>query len=232
MRLDKYISQCTNYSRKDVKRLVREGVVTVGGTVATDPSMHIGDDNAVAIGNETLHRTGPRYFMLNKPRGYVCATKDSEHPVVLDLLDEPNREKLQIAGRLDIDTTGLVLITDDGQWNHAITSPKKDCRKRYYLCTANDIPEDAAKKLSKGIMLDGEKNRTRPATLEMIHANEAWLTISEGKYHQIKRMLAALGNRVVELHRESIGEITLDETLAEGEYRPLTREEIDSIYRS
>lgn len=231
MRLDKYISQCTDYSRKDVKLLVKQGTVTVDGIVVTDAAMHIDNHQNVAIGTNKLHSVGPRYFMLNKPQGYVCATKDSDHPVVLDLLNEPNKDKLQIAGRLDIDTTGLVLITDDGQWNHAVTSPKRDCKKRYYICTADDIPEDAEKKFSRGIMLDGEKNRTRPATLEKIHSNEARLTICEGKYHQVKRMLAAIGNRVVELHREAIGDIKLDETLAEGEYRSLTKDEIDSIYQ-
>jgi len=150
--------------------------------------------------------------------------------VVLDLLDEPNREKLQIAGRLDIDTTGLVLITDDGKWNHAVTSPRRNCKKRYYLCTAEDIAEDAITKLNKGIMLKGEKQRTKPASLEILYKNEARLTISEGKYHQVKRMFAALGNHVDKLHREAIGAIELDTGLEEGEYRELSHEEVSSIY--
>ena len=229
MRLDKYISNTTDLSRKQVKRLLKEGIVQVDGTVATDPSLHIDPRQRVTIEGEELGSPGPRYFMLNKPAGYVCATRDSEHPVVLDLLDEPNLDKLQIAGRLDIDTTGLVLITDDGQWNHAITSPARSCATTYYVCTAEDIPDNAAEKFARGLMLDGDKRRTRPAVLEKLFANEARVTVTEGKYHQVKRMFAALGNRVEELHRERIGDIVLDGDLEEGEYRPLTAGEIESV---
>jgi len=229
IRLDKYVSQCTDYSRRDVKRLVKDGAILVDGVAASNAAMHIKPHQQVIVEDTVIGSLGPRYFMLHKPKGYICATKDGDHPVVLDLLDEPNKEKLQIAGRLDIDTTGLVLITDDGSWNHAITSPRRGCRKRYWVYTEDNIGDDAARKFAKGVMLHGEKQRTKPAVLELICANEARLTISEGKYHQVKRMFAALGNRVVELHREAIGSIELDPDLAEGEYRALTETEIDSI---
>jgi len=231
MRLDKFISQVTDYSRKDVKKLLKDGVVTLDGDPVADPARHISAAQTVMIGDQILTAAKPRYFMLNKPKGYVCATKDSEHLIVLDLLNEANKDKLQIAGRLDIDTTGLVLITDDGQWNHAITSPRKECNKRYYVCTADDIDPETQKKFANGVLLDGEKNRTKPAVLDLVFANEARLTISEGRYHQVKRMFAAVGNRVVELHREQIGGIALDPDLGEGEYRPLTDEEIASVYQ-
>jgi len=231
MRLDKYIGNTTDYSRKEIKRLLKAGLVTVDGDAVTDPSLHISPDQAIAIDGERLSTPGPRYFMVNKPKGYVCATKDSEHPIVLDLLDEPNKEKLQIAGRLDIDTTGLVLITDDGKWNHAITSPNRSCGKTYYVCTADDIAEETIARFARGIMLDGERRRTNPANLEILFSNEARLTINEGKYHQVKRMFGAMGNRVVELHRESVGEIVLDLDLEEGGYRALTPEEIASAFR-
>ena len=229
IRLDKYVSQCTDYSRRDVKRLVKRGAILVDGAAATDAAMHISADQQVSVEDVVIGSIGPRYFMLHKPKGYVCATKDGDHPVVLDLLDEPNKDRLQIAGRLDIDTTGLVLITDDGAWNHAVTSPRRGCEKRYLVYTADDIPDDAARKLAKGVMLHGEKQRTRPALLEQLCADEARLTISEGKYHQVKRMFAALGNHVEELHREAIGPIELDPDLEEGEYRPLTEMEISSV---
>lgn len=232
MRLDKFISQATDYSRKQVKRLLKEGAVTVAGEVARDPAMHIDEHCMVTVEGLELNAPAPRYFMLHKPLGYVSATRDSEHPVVLDLLDEPNKDKLQIAGRLDIDTTGLVLITDDGPWNHAVTSPRRDCAKIYHVVTADDIPESAVEKFARGIYLDGEKRRTKPATLERLYANEARLAIAEGKYHQVKRMFAAIGNRVEELHREAIGDITLDPDLEPGEYRPLTDSEIASVYQS
>jgi len=204
-------------------------VVTVDGQVIKDPSLIIRTDQAVMLEDGVLSAPGPRYFMLNKPRGYVCATKDREHPVVIDLLDEPRLDKLQIAGRLDIDTTGLVLITDDGQWNHAVTSPRRECNKVYYVCTADNISPETASRFERGVMLDGEKARTKPARMELICANEARLTISEGKYHQVKRMFAAVGNHVEELHREAIGGIVLDPDLAEGEYRALSDEEIASV---
>lgn len=229
MRLDKYISQVTNYSRAEVKRLIKAEAITVDGELEKNSAYKVSPEQTVAIDGEALEQPGNRYFMLNKPQGYVCATTDSEHPTVLDLIDEPNLDKLQIAGRLDIDTTGLVLITDDGKWNHAITSPKRDCNKIYYVCTARDISDDTAERFKEGVMLDGEIKPTQPATLEVLFSNEANLTISEGKYHQIKRMFAAVSNHVEELHRHTVGGIVLDEELEPGEYRALTQAEIDSI---
>nr|WP_255343186.1 16S rRNA pseudouridine(516) synthase RsuA [Microbulbifer sp. HZ11] len=229
MRLDKAVSQVTDLSRADVKRAARQERITVNGVAVTDPSAKISDTDELCLDGDILSAAGPRYFMLNKPLGYVCATKDGEHPIVLDLLDEPNLQKLHIAGRLDIDTTGLVLITDDGQWSHRIASPRHQCAKTYYAHLAEPIADDAVEKFEKGVWLNNEKTRTKPAKLEILYRNEVRITITEGRYHQVKRMFAALGNKVLELHRESIGEIQLDEMLTEGEYRPLTPEEIASI---
>ncbi len=229
MRLDKYIAQVSELSRSQVKKALKAERVTVNGELVKDPSQHIDVDAEVLLDQEPLSAPGPRYFMLNKPQGYVCATHDGEHPTALDLLDEINKDSLQIAGRLDIDTTGLVLITDDGQWNHIITSPRHECPKTYYACLAHDLAKDAEEKLAQGLMLDSETKPTRPASLERLYTNEVKLTISEGKYHQVKRMFAALGNRVTELHRERIGGIELDSTLEPGDYRPLTDDEIASI---
>ncbi len=229
MRLDKYIAQVSELSRSQVKRALKAKRVTVNGELAKDPSQHIDTDAEVLLDQEPLAAPGPRYFMLHKPLGYVCATHDGEHPTALDLLDEINKDSLQIAGRLDIDTTGLVLITDDGQWNHIITSPRHECPKTYYACLAQDLVVDAEEKLTQGLMLDNETKPTRPASLERLYTNEVRLTISEGKYHQVKRMFAALGNRVIELHRERVGGIELDPDLDPGEYRPLTDAEIASI---
>lgn len=230
MRLDKFISQTTDYSRKDVKRLLKEERVTLDGKPITNPAIHLPENPLVCIDGLPVEAPRPRYFMLFKPKGYVCATKDSEHPVVIDLLDEPNKDKLQIAGRLDLDTTGLVLITDNGQWNHAVTAPRRECNKVYYVVTRDNIPPEAGEKFAKGIFLEGEKRRAKPASLEIIYANEARLTISEGKYHQVKRMFATLGNQVEELHREAVGAITLDKALEPGEYRALSDTETNSIW--
>jgi 16S rRNA pseudouridine516 synthase len=167
--------------------------------------------------------------MLHKPIGYVSATVDSDHPTVLDLLDEPNKQALHIAGRLDIDTTGLVLITDDGQWSHRVMSPRHECQKTYHVILAAALVPDAEERLQAGILLNSEKQLTKPAMLERLNSNEVRLTISEGKYHQVKRTFAALDNRVTDLHRERIGAITLDQSLAPGAYRALTEAEINSF---
>lgn len=229
MRLDKYISHVSDLSRKEVKRLLSAGYVTVDGELIKDPATQVTDSMEVCLDGEPLQPPRPRYFMLHKPKGYVCATTDPDHPTVLELLDEPNKDKLQIAGRLDLDTTGLVLITDDGKWNHAITSPRRDCKKTYYVTLASDISETTGEQFSQGVKLDGELKPTLPAELEVIYRNEARLTIAEGKYHQVKRMFAAVGNRVEELHRETVGAIVLDDTLEPGDYRELTDAEIHSV---
>jgi 16S rRNA pseudouridine516 synthase len=229
MRLDKYLSSATDLSRTDVKYLIRNKHVLIDGEICKSISFHVSDDQTVELDGEVIEQPGPRYFMLHKPKGYVCATKDSEHPTVIDLLDEPNKEKLQVAGRLDIDTTGLVLITDDGQWNHAITSPKRDCKKQYHVTLISNIDEQTVADFEEGIQLRGEERKTLPATMEMLYKNEVLLTISEGKYHQVKRMFAAAGNKVSDLHRKSIGAIDLDPDLNEGEYRRLTATEAQSI---
>ena len=170
-----------------------------------------------------------RYLMLHKPTGYVCANSHSEYPVVVDLIRLPRWQELQIVGRLDLDTTGLVLLTDDGQWNHRITSPRSECTKIYRVATANPIAQETVEFFAAGVQLHGEKALTRPAQLELISSHEARLQIHEGKYHQVKRMFAAAGNLVVGLHRESIGDIQLDPALAPGEYRALTEDEIKSV---
>ncbi|WP_444884484.1 16S rRNA pseudouridine(516) synthase RsuA [Microbulbifer sp. PSTR4-B] len=229
IRLDKAVSQVTDLSRSDVKRAAKAERISVNGEIVTDPAAKVQASDELYLDGEPLHEPGPRYIMLNKPLGYVSATKDGEHPTVLDLIDEPNKAKLHIAGRLDIDTTGLVLLTDDGQWSHKVTSPNHHCEKTYYALLAEKIEEDAVAKFAKGIWLNNEKKRTKPAKLEILYANEVRITIGEGRYHQVKRMFAALGNRVIELHRERIGDIFLDEELQEGEYRLLTSEEIASV---
>lgn len=226
MRLDKFLSQYTNYSRSQVQQLVKAHRVTINGEPVKKADHKLGSDDHVMLDNQRIEAFSSRYIMLHKPLGYVCANSDSEHPVVLDLLDITRKQDLQIAGRLDIDTTGLVLLTDDGQWNHRITAPKQECTKIYLVCTADPINETAIQLFAQGVQLHGEKNLTLPAQLEILDSHTARLQIHEGKYHQVKRMFAAMGNRVVQLHRERIGSIQLDPMLAPGEYRALTAAEI------
>ncbi|MEG0279920.1 MAG: 16S rRNA pseudouridine(516) synthase RsuA [Morganella sp. (in: enterobacteria)] len=231
MRLDKFLAHQTGISRTLVARELRTGLVTVDGEIVKSGSRQISADNEVAYdGNIMSHVTGPRYFMLNKPEGYVCSTDDPVNPTILYFVDEPVAHKLHAAGRLDIDTTGLVLMTDDGQWSHRITSPKHHCEKTYRVTLDAPVADDTAALFAQGVMLNGEQHPTKPARLEIITAQDVRLTISEGRYHQVKRMFAAAGNHVNALHREQVGGIVLDETLAPGEYRPLTDEEIQSVF--
>ena len=229
MRLDKYISNATDLSRTDVKKLIKSGLVSIDDETAKSGSQKVSDDQEIAIEGSTIQLMTTRYFMMNKPAGVVSATKDHTNPTALDLIYEHRNDQLQIAGRLDIDTTGLLLITDDGQWNHIVTSPRTDCKKIYAVELENTVSEDYHKKLEAGIALEGEKRRCLPATMKVIDDHHIQLSISEGKYHQVKRMITSLGNEVVSLHRLQIGGIALDPELEPGDYRPLTEEEIASI---
>ncbi|CAH0990900.1 Ribosomal small subunit pseudouridine synthase A [Sinobacterium norvegicum] len=225
MRIDRYISNNSGYSRSDAKKLIKQQRVTVDGAVVAGGNASVADNAAVAIDNEPLVVVGERYFMLHKPAGYLSANADSQQPVVLDLLQEDN-SGLQIAGRLDADTTGLLLITSDGQWNHRVTSPNKVVGKTYLVTTVEPILAAAVERFAAGVYLRYEDVTTKPAVLEIIASHQARLTIHEGKYHQVKRMFASEGNRVVGLHRESIGGLHLDADLAAGEYRALTEQEV------
>lgn len=225
MRLDKYVAQTSELSRALVKIALRHKRISVNGVCSKDASVMIGAEDVVTLDGTVLTLTGLRYFMLHKPVGYICATTDAMHATVLDLLDEPNKHTLHIAGRLDIDTTGLVLITDDGQWSHRVTSPRRECEKAYMATLAAPLISDAEVQFQAGIQLHHEKHLTKPARLERLDDNNVRLSICEGKYHQVKRMFAALNNRVLALHRERIGTIALGD-LAEGSYRALSAEEV------
>jgi 16S rRNA pseudouridine516 synthase len=229
MRLDKFLSQNSDSSRSLIQQAIKAGRVSVNDVVAKKGDQKLVGDEIVSLDGNIVEPFKTRYLMLHKPLGYVCANSDSDYPTVVDLIRMPRWQELQIVGRLDIDTTGLVLLTDDGQWNHRITSPRHECDKIYRVTTANPISDETAALFAAGVQLHGEKAPTRPAQLEFISSHEARLKIHEGKYHQIKRMFAAAGNLVVALHRESIGSIQLDPALAPGEYRALTADEIKSV---
>lgn len=229
MRLDKYLCHATGLTRSRSQGMIRGGQVTVNGAVVKDPSFKLAADAAVTWRDQSVQLGGHRYFMLNKPVGVVCANTDPQHKTVLDLLDIENKKGLHAAGRLDIDTTGLVLITDDGDWSHRLTSPRHHCSKRYRVTLAEPVDEGLIERFAEGIELRNEKRKTRPATLEILSANEVRLSLSEGKYHQVKRMFAALGNHVTALHRESIGTISLDDGMQPGQWRALKTEEVDAV---
>ena len=225
-RLDKFISHLAEVPRTQARASIKRKEVSVNGEVITAHNFQLAKEDAVLHNGEPLVFLGKRYFMLNKPVGYVCANSDDLHKTVFDLLDEPNMSDFHVAGRLDIDTTGLVIITNDGDWSHKITSPRSNKFKTYLVETQEPITDEALEQLSEGVMLHNEKDATRPAIAERLANYGLRLSISEGKYHQVKRMLYAVDNKVVELHREQIAGIKLDENLAPGEYRLLTENEI------
>ena len=228
MRIDKYICKSTELSRNEAKRLLRFRHVEVDGEVITASATKINPESIVKIKGNAISLIGTRYIMLHKPEEMICSNQDELYPSILNLIDIEKAFELTIAGRLDADTTGLVLLTDDGKWAHKITSPKRHCKKVYRAILAQDITDEMINALTDGVELHND-GLTKPAQVEVVDNRQVLLTISEGKYHQVKRMFAAVGNKVLELHRQQIGEICLDENLPEGQWRYLTQYEVDSI---
>ncbi len=226
VRLDRLLAHATGLSRVQVRAEIRNGTVQVDGETCTDPGRHVHAGARVAHAGAVVAAVQPRYFMLNKPAGVVCATSDRSHRTVLDLLNLPNPNGLHVAGRLDLDATGLVLITDDGEWSHHLTSPRHKQPKTYRVDLAEPLSDAAQQQLEAGVRLRDEPKPCAPAGVEVLAARTIRLTLTEGKYHQVKRMLAAVGNHVEALHRERIGAIALDPALAPGAARPLTAAEI------
>ncbi len=226
MRLDFYLSHVTELARKAAKIAAAKGRVTVNGEVVKKANYTVQQSDQICLDAELLAWPSEGYYLVNKPAGYVCANQDPEHPIVLDLLPAHLGQQLNIVGRLDKDTTGLLLLTTDGQWLHRITSPRHVCDKRYRVHLADPILDEAIQQLEAGVLLNGEDQLTKPAKVERLASNEIYLTIQEGKYHQVKRMLAAVGNRVEALHRDQIGPLQLGEGISAGEYRALTSDEV------
>ncbi|MCQ1858243.1 16S rRNA pseudouridine(516) synthase RsuA [Haemophilus sputorum] len=230
MRLDKFIAEQTGLTRSQAAKALKSGVVSVNEEIEKSGARKVSAEDIIRYEGELLEwLEGGQYFMLYKPQGYVCSHDDGEYPTVFQFFDYPLMNKLHTAGRLDVDTTGLILLTDDGQWSHRITSPKHHCEKTYLVTLADPVEAFYAQQLAEGILLRGEKEPCLPAKMEILDDYNVNLTISEGRYHQVKRMFAALGNKVEALHRWRIGDIVLDESLEEGEYRTLSDEEIGSF---
>lgn len=231
MRLDKFISKATELSRKEAKKILHANEVTVNEQVVRDGSFHIDveNDEVMWAGEMLSVATGNRYLVLYKPEGFECTLKPKEYPMVTELIALPEVSSLRIAGRLDVDTTGALLLSDDGQFLHRVTSPKHQVSKVYELKLADAMTQEeqqyAIEQIKKGILLEGETQKTKPAELSFSDETHATLILTEGKYHQVKRMMAYFGNKVVQLHRAKIGMIDL-QGLEKGECRFLTDEEI------
>lgn len=227
MRLDKFLAETTGLTRSQAAKVLRQSAVTVNGKIEKSGAVKVSPDDEVCYDGERLNWVeNGQYIMLHKPQGYICSHEDGDYPTIYQFFDYPLSARLHSAGRLDVDTTGLVLLTDDGQWSHRITSPKFHCEKTYLVTLADPVEVNYVQACADGILLRGEKEPTKPATLEILDDYNVHLTLSEGRYHQVKRMFAALGNKVVALHRWKIGNVVLDEHLAEGEFCSLTEEEI------
>lgn len=228
MRLDRFISKCTTMGRAESTKKVRQGKVKVNDKTTTNPQTKIAPDtDSIYFDDRKLEYKEFIYIMLNKPMGYICSTKDDKNRTVLDLLPEEYSARSPFScGRLDIDTTGLVLLTDNGKWSHKITSPKKKCFKTYIVSSNEPLSKEDMAQLEEGVMLDGDDKITLPARIKKLENCKYELQICEGRFHQIKRMFEAVGNLVIALHRSTIGGIILDSELESGKYRELTPEEV------
>ncbi len=235
MRLDKLLCQLNMGSRSEVKALIRKGRVTVNGVTAAAPEQKVDEGtDRIVCGGRALHFEPHVYYMLNKPRGVVSATRDEQDKTVLELLlpylpAQDRKREIVPAGRLDKDTEGLLLLTDDGALIHGLLSPKRHVDKTYLVETAKTLSPEALAALENGVDI-GEKKKTLPARAEVVDARHIRLTIREGKFHQIKRMLQAVDNEVLALKRLSFGPLKLDENLAPGTCRALTGEEIRLLH--
>ncbi len=232
-RIDKLIASQGLLSRNDVKTMVKRGEVSVNGVVIKDSSVKVSYEDNIIVNGKPLKQTEFTYIMLNKPKGVVSASEDKRDKTVVDILpDELKRKNLFPAGRLDKDTTGFCLITDDGDFAHRILSPSRHVDKTYIATVDKKISFENAKKSFKDGVVLADGTVLLSAELELISDKTPQVfkvVIKEGKYHQVKRMFASLGTTVIELNRISIGGLALDDSLKEGEARLLTVEELSKI---
>lgn len=229
MRIDKYISGCGYASRKEVKKLIKQGLVLIDGIVCKRPEEQVEGGSVVEVNGETLNYREFVYLMLNKPQGYVSAVYDKKYPVVTELVPEEYRHfDVYPVGRLDIDTEGLLILTNDGKFTHEITSPKKQVYKRYFARLDKPMEEADIETFKNG--MEFKEFTAQSARLEICeNPTEAYIEIAEGKFHQVKRMCERVGKEVVYLKRVAIGDVKLDKTLELGEIRELTGEELQML---
>lgn len=235
LRLDKYLTEMGEGTRSQIKEMARKGRISVDGIPEKRAERKIHpEQNQVTVDGRLVSYVRYEYYMLNKPQGVVSATEDSRYETVISLIGDRKRDDLFPVGRLDIDTEGLLLITNDGDLAHQLLSPKKHVDKIYFARIEGELPADAKRRMEEGLVLS-DGTVTMPAYLEVLEQgkeeepSEILLTIREGKFHQVKRMFETLGCRVVYLKRMSMGSLALDEVLKPGEYRPLSEEEIRNL---
>jgi len=225
IRLDKFLCEAGAGSRSEVKLLIKKGRVTINGAVAKAPETKVDEKNdQVALDAQPLSYEKFVYYMLHKPAGVVTATRDNHEKTVMELLKDAPGKDLFPAGRLDKDTEGLLLITNDGALSHRLLSPAKHVDKTYLVRTKAPVTDEMRRRLEEGVDI-GDEKPTLPAKTELTEDGRLLLTVTEGRFHQVKRMLSAVGNEVVYLKRLSMGPLVLDGALSKGEYRALTPEE-------
>ena len=231
MRLDKYLAEMGAGTRKEVRKMIRDGRVIINGQKENDPGRKVMEGEEVRADGAPVVYEKYVYYMLHKPAGVISATEDAREQTVLDLIDEKKRKGLFPVGRLDRDTEGLLLITNDGELAHRLLSPKRHVDKVYFARLDGPVGEEEKKLFAQGLKVD-DTLTAQPAELEILDGkNEVRVTVREGKYHQVKRMFQAVGREVLYLKRLSMGPLVLDEQLPAGAYRRLTGEEESAIIR-
>lgn len=229
MRLDRFLSEAGAGTRSEVKQFIRKGLVSVNGSIIKEAGSQVAEEkDVVCLKGVPLSFSKYHYYMLHKPAGVVTATRDSRQKTVMDLVSDIPVKGLFPVGRLDKDTEGLLLLTDDGVLAHELLSPKKHVDKTYLAEIRGPLSFEAVSALEQGVDI-GEKKKTAPAKVEILEKKRILLTIREGRYHQVKRMFKAVENEVLYLKRLSMGSLTLDENLEKGEYRPLKESEIEAL---
>ncbi len=228
-RLDRFISRCENIHRKDVRLMLAQGRIQLDGMQAQSMNQVVGQFTRVTLDDRVLQSRTACYLMLNKPCGVVSATRDPLHRTVIDLVDASPDHALHIAGRLDFNSSGLMLLTNDGAWSRGLSDPDARVTKTYGVTVQRPLRQGDIDAFRAGMHFSYEDITTRPAELMILSAYEAQVTLIEGRYHQIKRMFGRLGNRVLSIHRNAIGELTLDPALASGESRPLQLDELQRL---
>ncbi|GAA0076007.1 pseudouridine synthase [Clostridium sp. CTA-5] len=257
MRLDKFLAESSVGTRKNVRTYIKDGAVKVNGKVITEPAIEIKEDiDIIEYLDKVVTYRGKVYYMFHKPGGCITARKDETNKTVFDFFDEVNMNGIFHVGRLDKDTEGLLLFTNDGEFNHQLMCPEKHVEKKYFFIALGSLDEEDIKKLENGISIGQDEEITKPAKIEVIQSGmyedleqeldirkfyniksnfyqqpvvSGYLTISEGRKHQVKRMLKAVGCYVIYLKRISIGELTLDKALKKGQHRMLSEDEIQKL---
>lgn len=231
LRLDKYIADTGIASRKDIKAAAKKGMITVNGETVKDVAQKVDENTAKVTYMGTIVQWRKYvYVMLNKPKGYISSTEESPKTVMKLLPEEYSKMDCFPCGRLDIDTVGLLIITNDGPLAHELLSPRHHAEKTYFYRCSPEIGEAEASKLCEGVDIGGYVTKT--SKVEMTSGDEGYITLTEGKFHQIKRMFESVGSNIVYLKRVEFGTVKLDETLPEGQWRELTENELEALKKA